>query len=181
MSVSLPLSVPPSIENEDVEEAIRVPEGQTAHLTCNATGTGHAPGRWTGGRAWRQLREGRPWRCGPLPPALLLPTEGLSVSWTWHHVPAQLCTLCASVPSTCPYSSPDCRCQLPGPPQGGLGQPLGPMGSYMFQGSPIPALATLDHSGFVTSVYPRQDLSCLKTQGRPYYHSSPSAWKRRLP
>ena len=39
------LPVPPSIENEDLEEAIKVPEGQTAHLTCNATGKA-TPGGW---------------------------------------------------------------------------------------------------------------------------------------
>ncbi|KAM5259263.1 hemicentin-2 isoform 1-T1 [Hipposideros larvatus] len=35
---SVEVLVPPSIENEDLEEAVKVPEGQTAHLTCNATG-----------------------------------------------------------------------------------------------------------------------------------------------
>lgn len=32
------LSVPPSIENEDVEEAIEVLEGDPTHLACNASG-----------------------------------------------------------------------------------------------------------------------------------------------
>lgn len=36
------LLVPPSIENEDLEEVIKVPEGQTAQLVCNATGEGYA-------------------------------------------------------------------------------------------------------------------------------------------
>lgn len=44
-SVSLLLAVPPRIENEDLEEAVKVPEGQTAHLMCNATGKGHTHGR----------------------------------------------------------------------------------------------------------------------------------------
>ncbi|XP_060245885.1 hemicentin-2 [Meriones unguiculatus] len=35
---SVEVLVPPSIENEDVEEVIKVPEGQTAQLVCNATG-----------------------------------------------------------------------------------------------------------------------------------------------
>ncbi|CAD7667905.1 unnamed protein product [Nyctereutes procyonoides] len=35
---SVEVLVPPRIENESLEEAVKVPEGQTAHLTCNATG-----------------------------------------------------------------------------------------------------------------------------------------------
>ncbi|XP_037653920.1 hemicentin-2 [Choloepus didactylus] len=35
---SVEVLVPPRIENEDLEEVMKVPEGQTAHLTCNATG-----------------------------------------------------------------------------------------------------------------------------------------------
>ncbi|XP_066112042.1 hemicentin-2 isoform X1 [Saccopteryx bilineata] len=35
---SVEVLVPPSIKNEDLEEAIKVSEGGTAHLTCNATG-----------------------------------------------------------------------------------------------------------------------------------------------
>lgn len=38
------LLVPPSIENEDLEELIKVPEGQTAQLVCNATGEVGEPG-----------------------------------------------------------------------------------------------------------------------------------------
>lgn len=39
VSAHLPtLPVPPSIENEDQEEAITVTEGQPARLVCNATG-----------------------------------------------------------------------------------------------------------------------------------------------
>lgn len=37
------LAVPPSIENEDLEEVVKVPEGQTANLTCNATGKATRP------------------------------------------------------------------------------------------------------------------------------------------
>uniref|UniRef100_A0A2K6FSN4 Hemicentin 2 n=1 Tax=Propithecus coquereli TaxID=379532 RepID=A0A2K6FSN4_PROCO len=35
---SVEVLVPPRMENEDLEEVIRVPEGQTAHLPCSATG-----------------------------------------------------------------------------------------------------------------------------------------------
>ncbi|XP_049752935.1 hemicentin-2 isoform X2 [Elephas maximus indicus] len=35
---SVEVLVPPSIEKEDLEEVIKVPEGQIAHLICNATG-----------------------------------------------------------------------------------------------------------------------------------------------
>uniref|UniRef100_A0A2K6K1Q6 Hemicentin-2 n=1 Tax=Rhinopithecus bieti TaxID=61621 RepID=A0A2K6K1Q6_RHIBE len=35
---SVEVLVPPSIENEDLQEVIKVPEGQTAHLMCNVTG-----------------------------------------------------------------------------------------------------------------------------------------------
>ncbi|KAM5299409.1 LOW QUALITY PROTEIN: hemicentin-2 [Ctenodactylus gundi] len=35
---SVEVLVPPSIEDEDLEEVMKVPEGQTVQLTCNATG-----------------------------------------------------------------------------------------------------------------------------------------------
>lgn len=62
--------VPPRIENEDREEAVKVPEGQTAHLTCNATGEGHS--RWVGTSMRSQLQRGggaRGFRPAPSPSA----------------------------------------------------------------------------------------------------------------
>uniref|UniRef100_A0A8C0DZX9 Hemicentin-2 n=1 Tax=Balaenoptera musculus TaxID=9771 RepID=A0A8C0DZX9_BALMU len=49
---SVEVLVPPSIENEDLEEAIKVPEGQTAHLTCNVTGHPQPKVTW--------FKDGRP-------------------------------------------------------------------------------------------------------------------------
>uniref|UniRef100_A0A8C0MUA0 Hemicentin 2 n=1 Tax=Canis lupus familiaris TaxID=9615 RepID=A0A8C0MUA0_CANLF len=46
------LAVPPRIENESLEEAVKVPEGQTAHLTCNATGHPQPKVMW--------FKDGRP-------------------------------------------------------------------------------------------------------------------------
>uniref|UniRef100_A0A5F8HA67 Hemicentin-2 n=1 Tax=Monodelphis domestica TaxID=13616 RepID=A0A5F8HA67_MONDO len=37
----LSVLVPPRIENEDTEEVVKVPEGQSAYLTCNVTGNSH--------------------------------------------------------------------------------------------------------------------------------------------
>ena len=41
ISTSLLLAVPPSIEKEDVEDTVKVPEGEMAHLMCNVSGKGH--------------------------------------------------------------------------------------------------------------------------------------------
>uniref|UniRef100_F1S0Y1 Hemicentin-2 n=1 Tax=Sus scrofa TaxID=9823 RepID=F1S0Y1_PIG len=60
---SVEVLVPPSIENEDVEEAIRVPEGQTAHLTCNATG--HPQPNVTWFKDGRPLAGGDTYRISP--------------------------------------------------------------------------------------------------------------------
>lgn len=72
------LPVPPSIENEDLEEVVKVPEGQTANLTCNATGKathGHTAGWEKGEKA--ALKRGV---LGILPayPGPLLPIPALT-------------------------------------------------------------------------------------------------------
>ncbi|XP_053415690.1 hemicentin-2 [Nycticebus coucang] len=53
---SVEVLVPPRMENEDLEEVIRVTEGQTAHLTCNATGHPQPKVMW--------FKDGRPLAAG---------------------------------------------------------------------------------------------------------------------
>ncbi|VTJ68807.1 Hypothetical predicted protein [Marmota monax] len=67
---SVEVLVPPSIENEDLEEVVRVTEGQTAQLTCNATG--HPPPKVT----W--FKDGRPLAGGDDAALLQIPQASLS-------------------------------------------------------------------------------------------------------
>ncbi|XP_039085354.1 hemicentin-2 [Hyaena hyaena] len=60
---SVEVLVPPRIENEDLEVAVRVPEGQTAHLTCNATG--HPQPKVTWFKDGRPLAGGDAYRASP--------------------------------------------------------------------------------------------------------------------
>ncbi|XP_075415669.1 hemicentin-2 [Tenrec ecaudatus] len=53
---SVEVLVPPSIEKEDQEEVIKVPEGQTAYLSCNATGHPQPKVTW--------FKDGRPLTSG---------------------------------------------------------------------------------------------------------------------
>ncbi|XP_007942419.2 hemicentin-2 [Orycteropus afer afer] len=53
---SVEVLVPPSIEKEDLEEVIKVPKGQTAHLTCNTTGHPQPKVTW--------FKDGRPLTSG---------------------------------------------------------------------------------------------------------------------
>lgn len=85
------LPVPPSVVDEDLEEAVKVPEGQTAHLTCNATGKGHTYSR--AGRRVRGRASGLP---APSPAAPPNPPGD-----TRHHAAACLHSLCL-----CPKHSP---------------------------------------------------------------------------
>ncbi|XP_047380794.1 hemicentin-2 [Sciurus carolinensis] len=67
---SVEVLVPPSIEDEDLEGVVRVPEGQTAQLTCNATG--HPPPKVT----W--FKDGRPLADGDDGAVLRVPQANLS-------------------------------------------------------------------------------------------------------
>ncbi|GAB1286208.1 Hemicentin-2 [Apodemus speciosus] len=60
---SVEVLVPPSIENEDLEEVIKVPEGQTAQLVCNATG--HPPPKVTWFKDGQSLAVGDPYEMSP--------------------------------------------------------------------------------------------------------------------
>ncbi|KAI4577648.1 hypothetical protein MJT46_003483 [Ovis ammon polii x Ovis aries] len=53
---SVEVLVPPSIEKEDVEDAVKVPEGETAHLTCNVSGHPQPKVTW--------FKDGRPLASG---------------------------------------------------------------------------------------------------------------------
>ncbi|XP_029776920.1 hemicentin-2, partial [Suricata suricatta] len=60
---SVGVLVPPRIENEDLEEAVRVPEGQPAPLMCNATG--HPPPQVTWFKDGRPLAGGDAYHVSP--------------------------------------------------------------------------------------------------------------------
>uniref|UniRef100_A0A452F193 Hemicentin 2 n=1 Tax=Capra hircus TaxID=9925 RepID=A0A452F193_CAPHI len=53
---SVEVLVPPSIEKEDVEDAVKVPEGETAHLMCNVSGHPQPKVTW--------FKDGRPLASG---------------------------------------------------------------------------------------------------------------------
>ncbi|XP_054440698.1 hemicentin-2 [Pteronotus mesoamericanus] len=78
---SVEVLVPPSIENEDLEEAIKVPEGQTAHLTCNATGHPQPKVTW--------FKDGRPLASGDThyisPDGALLQVTQANLSSAGHY------------------------------------------------------------------------------------------------
>jgi hypothetical protein len=65
---------------------IKVSEGQTAQLTCNATGKGSTMGwaRRRGGKAALGRKGPGTW---PTAPAPLLSLKGVSTSWPPHQVP----------------------------------------------------------------------------------------------
>ena len=48
------LAVPPSIEKEDVEDTVKVPEGEMAHLMCNVSGKGHTAD-WRRVKRWELI------------------------------------------------------------------------------------------------------------------------------
>ncbi|XP_027279680.1 hemicentin-2 isoform X2 [Cricetulus griseus] len=60
---SVEVLVPPRIENEDLEEVIKVPEGQTAQLVCNATG--HPPPKITWFKDGQSLAVGDTYEMSP--------------------------------------------------------------------------------------------------------------------
>ncbi|XP_057580791.1 hemicentin-2 [Hippopotamus amphibius kiboko] len=73
---SVEVLVPPSIENEALEEVIRVPEGQTAHLMCNTSG--HPQPKVTWFKDGRPLAGGDTHRISPDGALLLVLQANLS-------------------------------------------------------------------------------------------------------
>lgn len=73
---SVEVLVPPSIENEDLEEVIKVPEGQTAQLECNATG--HPPPKVTWFKDGQSLTVEDPYEMSPDGAFLWIPQANLS-------------------------------------------------------------------------------------------------------
>ncbi|XP_021050559.1 hemicentin-2 [Mus pahari] len=73
---SVDVLVPPSIENEDLEEVIKVPEGQTAQLECNATG--HPPPKVTWFKDGQSLAVEDPYEMSPDGAFLWIPQANLS-------------------------------------------------------------------------------------------------------
>nr|XP_051696750.1 hemicentin-2 isoform X2 [Oryctolagus cuniculus] len=78
---SVEVLVPPSIENEGQEEVIRVPEGQPAHLVCNATGFPQPTITW--------FKDGRPLASGDAqhisPDGALLQVPQANLSSAGHY------------------------------------------------------------------------------------------------
>uniref|UniRef100_A0A8C6W1G7 Hemicentin 2 n=1 Tax=Nannospalax galili TaxID=1026970 RepID=A0A8C6W1G7_NANGA len=73
---SVEVLVPPRIENEDPEEVVKVPEGRTAQLECNATG--HPPPKITWFKDGRPLAVGDPYEISPDGILLWVPQANLS-------------------------------------------------------------------------------------------------------
>ncbi|KAF3821003.1 hypothetical protein GH733_011156 [Mirounga leonina] len=75
------LAVPPRIENEDLEEAVKVPEGQTAQLTCSTTGHPQPKVTW--------FKDGRPLAGGDThlisPDGALLQVLQVNLSSSGHY------------------------------------------------------------------------------------------------
>lgn len=106
------LPVPPSIENEDLEGAVKVPEGQTAHLTCNATGKGTPVAGWEGaGEAAEKGGGAGDLAARPAAPRLHSSSHlGLGAMCLLSSALAS-----TSAPDALPHFSPTYRSRLPAP------------------------------------------------------------------